>query len=202
MGTYTTNYNLFMPTVGEQGWGDLVNGNFSTIDNTMKGLSNNIGTLETETDAIEERVTTSEEKITVLEAGKFESITADLSPCFNLNSESNVISFLKVSFSQTLASGRHSTSTSTHTYKSNPFNNTFTFSVKAYSSSSDSSRSYISINGTIIVDTGVVSGYRESIVKNETVTLNDGDTIYAYAKDDSGGSDATATIGATGWITN
>ena len=63
MGTYTTNYNLFMPSIGEQGWGDLVNGNFTTIDTTMKSLSNNIVTLETEADAIEERVTTIENKI-------------------------------------------------------------------------------------------------------------------------------------------
>ena len=46
MGTYTTNYNLFMPSVGETGWGELVNGNFSTIDTTMKNLNNRIGTLE------------------------------------------------------------------------------------------------------------------------------------------------------------
>lgn len=46
MGTYTTNYNLFMPTVGEQGWGDLVNGNFSTIDTTMKGLDTRLTPLE------------------------------------------------------------------------------------------------------------------------------------------------------------
>ena len=46
MGTYTTNYNLFMPTVGETGWGTLVNGNFSTIDTTMKSLSNRITTCE------------------------------------------------------------------------------------------------------------------------------------------------------------
>ena len=52
MGTYTTNYNLFLPTVGEQGWGTLVNGNFTTIDATMKSLSNRIGTLETETDTL------------------------------------------------------------------------------------------------------------------------------------------------------
>lgn len=56
MGTYTANYNLFMPTVGEQGWGDLVNGNFSAIDITMKSLSNSIGILETETDAMKEKV--------------------------------------------------------------------------------------------------------------------------------------------------
>ena len=53
MGTYTTNYQLFMPSIGEQGWGELVNGNFITIDTAMKGL---------------------DERITTLEAGKFESI--------------------------------------------------------------------------------------------------------------------------------
>ena len=32
MGTYTTKYNLYMPTVGEQGWGTLVNENCQKID--------------------------------------------------------------------------------------------------------------------------------------------------------------------------
>ena len=32
MGTYTTNLNLYKPTVGEQGWGTLVNENFDKID--------------------------------------------------------------------------------------------------------------------------------------------------------------------------
>lgn len=57
MGTYTTNYNLYMPTIGEQGWGDLINGNYQTIDTTMKSLSNSIGTLETETTTFDERIT-------------------------------------------------------------------------------------------------------------------------------------------------
>ena len=39
MGTYTTNKNLFMPTVGEQGWGTLVNGNFETIDTYLKPIN-------------------------------------------------------------------------------------------------------------------------------------------------------------------
>ena len=39
MGTYTTNKNLFMPSVGEQGWGTLVNGNFSTIDTFLKPIT-------------------------------------------------------------------------------------------------------------------------------------------------------------------
>ena len=46
MGTYTANYQLYMPTVGEQGWGDLMNGNLTTIDTTMKSLSNRITTCE------------------------------------------------------------------------------------------------------------------------------------------------------------
>ena len=46
MGTYTTNYQLYTPSVGETGWGELVNGNFTTIDTAMKSLSNRIGTLE------------------------------------------------------------------------------------------------------------------------------------------------------------
>ena len=48
MGTYTTNYNLFMPSVGETGWGTLVNGNFTTIDTTIKSLSNRITAVENE----------------------------------------------------------------------------------------------------------------------------------------------------------
>lgn len=48
MGTYTTNYNLFMPTVGEQGWGELVNGNFTTIDTTMAGLNTRLTAVENE----------------------------------------------------------------------------------------------------------------------------------------------------------
>ena len=48
MGTYTTNYNLFMPTVGETGWGELVNGNFTTIDTTMKGLNTRLTAVESE----------------------------------------------------------------------------------------------------------------------------------------------------------
>lgn len=39
MGTYTERFNLYKPSVGEQGWGDLVNQNWDIIDNMMK-LSN------------------------------------------------------------------------------------------------------------------------------------------------------------------
>ena len=39
MGTYSTNKNLFMPSVGETGWGTLVNNNFSTIDTFLKPIT-------------------------------------------------------------------------------------------------------------------------------------------------------------------
>ena len=38
MGTYTTNLNLYKPTVGENGWGTLVNGNFDKIDAYIPGV--------------------------------------------------------------------------------------------------------------------------------------------------------------------
>ena len=39
MGTYTTNKELYKPSVGETGWGTLVNGNFETIDTFLKPIS-------------------------------------------------------------------------------------------------------------------------------------------------------------------
>ena len=50
MGTYTTNYQLYMPTIGEQGWGELVNGNFTTIDITMGDLNTRLTAVENEVD--------------------------------------------------------------------------------------------------------------------------------------------------------
>ena len=64
MGTYTTNYNLFMPSIGEQGWGELVNGNFTTIDATMGGLNTHMGTAESNITSLTSRMGTSETIIT------------------------------------------------------------------------------------------------------------------------------------------
>ena len=40
MGSYTANYQLYLAAAAEQGWGDLVNGNFETIDSILKTVSN------------------------------------------------------------------------------------------------------------------------------------------------------------------
>lgn len=130
MGTYTTNYQLFMPSIGEQGWGELVNGNFTTIDATMKGLDtrmgtaetnitslttrmgtaettitsnkSRIGTLETETDAFDSR-------ITALENGDIEYISGKL----NVSTFSENSSNLKIAeFVTSIVSGRYTKATS------------------------------------------------------------------------------------------
>ena len=70
MGTYTTNYNLFLPSIGEQGWGELVNNNFSTIDTAMKGLDTRLTTCESTDVSYNTRLET-------LEAGEFETINGN-----------------------------------------------------------------------------------------------------------------------------
>lgn len=67
MGTYTANYQLYMPTIGEQGWGELVNGNFTTIDTAMKGLSDRAT-------ALENVDITFNTRITKLEAGELSKL--------------------------------------------------------------------------------------------------------------------------------
>lgn len=179
MGTYTTNYNLFMPSVGEQGWGELVNGNFATIDTTMKGLNTRIGTLETETDAIAStvngfgsRITAIENEVngalsctsvttsgTITSTGKITAnggITAttakidDISS-MNLSTTSGVIGGMYWTFTNTVAyvSGQTS-STITLTYKSNPINNKLTFIYESCAYNSGTNRGTITINGTLI----------------------------------------------------
>ena len=44
MGTYTPNYNLYMPSIGEQGWGNLVSNNFEILDTNLNDLQTQITT--------------------------------------------------------------------------------------------------------------------------------------------------------------
>ena len=91
MGTYTSNYNLFMPSIGEQGWGTLVNTNFSTIDDTMKRLDMRLITCESTDVAYNTRLET-------LEAGEFDTITANsiTADIFSGNMQGNSIGLLFV----------------------------------------------------------------------------------------------------------
>ena len=47
MGTYTPNYNLYMPSIGEQGWGNLVSNNFEILDTNLNNLQNQIDIINT-----------------------------------------------------------------------------------------------------------------------------------------------------------
>lgn len=53
MGTYTSYYNLYMPSVGETGWGELVNTNFTHIDATLNDVNTNISNINDRTANIE-----------------------------------------------------------------------------------------------------------------------------------------------------
>ena len=52
MGTYTPNYNLYMPSIGEQGWGELVSNNFEILDTNLNDLQIQIDTINTQIDTI------------------------------------------------------------------------------------------------------------------------------------------------------
>lgn len=90
MGTYTANYNLYIPTIGEQGWGELMNGNLTTIDTTMKGL-------DTRATALESADTAFDTRIAKLESGEFENITV----AENVNGNVTGFLYLKSHFTGT-----------------------------------------------------------------------------------------------------
>ena len=58
MGTYTPNYNLYMPSIGEQGWGNLVSNNFEILDTNLNDLQNHIDTIDTQIDTINTQINT------------------------------------------------------------------------------------------------------------------------------------------------
>ena len=47
MGSYTANYQLYMASAAEQGWGDLVAENFETIDSILKTVSDTATSAQT-----------------------------------------------------------------------------------------------------------------------------------------------------------
>ena len=62
MGTYTPNYNLYMPSIGEQGWGDLVSNNFEILDTNLNDLqtqiTTNLNNLQDQIDVIDTQIDT------------------------------------------------------------------------------------------------------------------------------------------------
>ena len=60
MGTYTPNYNLYMPSIGEQGWGELVSNNFEILDTNLNDLqtqiTTNLNNLQDQIDVIDTNI--------------------------------------------------------------------------------------------------------------------------------------------------
>ena len=202
MGTYTTNYQLYMPTIGEQGWGDLVNGNFITIDTTMKGLDTRIGALEPLSDihVDENRNVTFPGSVTA--TGGF-----NLGTIGKITTETGVISGVYLSYENTLGSVSGSGTTSksvtlNYTYKANPINNDVTFTITvAISNVTRSGNGYIQINDIEIFS--FANGTPNSTKSNNvTVTLNDGDAITIYLYSSGGNCSASAKMGCMGYLVN
>ena len=179
MGTYTANYNLFMPTIGEQGWGELVNGNFIKIDAAMKSLNNSILTLETADDAFDDR-------ITALEAGNFdgnvsaETFNGDL--YVNLSSTSNFVIGTYTVFVDDSAASK------TYTLKNKGTYGTVSLTITDIQTTT--------IKGFKINNVSVVP----SITYNMGIGSIDGQTLYIY-KNDVLVSSKTTTINDNGRFT-
>ena len=80
MGTYTPNYNLYMPSIGEQGWGELVSNNFEIIDTA---IYNNLNNLQDQIDVIDTNVGNGTRTLTL-------TGSASSTPAFQQYWESNV----------------------------------------------------------------------------------------------------------------
>ena len=188
MGTYTTNYNLFMPSIGEQGWGDLVNGNFSTIDTAMKGLDTRVGTLETEMDVVEERVT-------VLEAGEFETINCTGIVVGETGSFTNIT----VPYANTgiLLLGTRTFNTIQSDTSSNPKGSSQTFN--GYATYTDDFCEFFKFTVPIknVVYTVASTGYHPNVSYNMT----NGDSTWSWPSSSLNNTTKTVTIDITKPIT-
>ena len=179
MAKTTANYGLIKPERSDNYNVDVMANNMDVIDGELQNHKTKIAAIESEVNG--DLVCN--------------SVTADLSPCFGITSEANVISAIKFSYEETLASVRNSTVTKTVTYRTNPICNTVTFTVFSYKG-----RSYVKVNNNIVCDTGTTSG--ANTTKTATVTLNDGDTIYAYAYENGGSSVNTVKVSCIGFLTH
>ena len=188
MGTYTTNYNLFMPTIGEQGWGDLVNGNFTTIDTAMKSLSNRMGTAEGNITSLDNRLDTVEtygSRITALEDKSFSFLSGD-----------NILGGVYCAWNFKIPGVYQTNNIKTYTYKANPFTNEVRFTCHGNGSNQYPGTSYVKINGVTVC---TASG--ANVTNTYTTTLNDGDTVYCYVRDNYS-SLSYLIIDVGGWMVN
>ena len=176
MGTYTTNYQLYMPTVGETGWGTLVNTNFSTIDTTIKSLSNRITAVENEVNGnLNCTSVTTSGKITgnggiVGTTGTFSGAVTAASltlPCAN----SGLIKI--IDYSEQI--NKTSDSTTTTVYNPNfgsiklTGNLKFTLTCKTYNSSSTATITIKS--GSTVIKTGTYAGSSTSTFYSGNISV-------------------------------
>ena len=207
-----------------------MNGNLTTIDTTLKSLSNRATALENADTALQNADTAFNTRITKLEAGEFESINAgSITTSKNvtingnltvngtmlgnfdttLTTQTGIVSALRFSTSVSLVSATSGGSTVTYTYKSNPICNTVTFSGCAAKNSSGSSwgksQAYLKINGSEMFNTGMVqfsSSNKDPVYRSYSTTLKDGDTIEAYAYTQYSNGSSYVNMSCDGYLVN
>ena len=202
MGTYTTNYQLYMPSIGEQGWGDLVNGNFTTIDMIMKGLDTRIDALEPLS------VIHVDENQNISFPGSVTAIGGfNLGSLGKITTETGVISGIilsnEVGFgSVTGGSGSTKSITFTYTYKTNPLCNDVTFTITVTVGNSwNTGSGNIKVNDTQILSYAFNTAH-SSGSNSVTVTLNDGDVITGYLDAHSTYVTTSARMTCSGYLIN
>lgn len=169
MGTYTSNYNLFMPSLGEQGWGELVNNNFSIIDTTMKGFDNVLSKMTWDGDNVTFPGS-------VAANGGF-----NLGSLGTINTESGLIGGLYFNNAVTIAGSIAGTNSNTKTYiyKANPICNDVTFyNYIRVANGWSGATGKVTVNGVEVFNYSFGTA-NSSGSKSVTVTLNDGDEIVA-----------------------
>ena len=201
MATTTANYGLTKPERSDNYSVDVMSGNMDKIDSAIK----------TETDAVAAKVSALE-PLLAIEVDENQNVTfpanvnADLSSSMNLTTESGKISAIYLSTNVLLGESQGTAVTNTYTYVANPISNTVEFAYTAYGQSGSSTRQgrvYISINGTIVADTGTVTSttsgsYRTTLENNDVIEVY----VYTNYKSNTGSLGSTVYLKCYGYLTN
>ena len=200
MGTYTANYQLYMPSIGEQGWGDLMNGNLTTIDTTMKSLNTRMGTAENNITSLDSRLDTVEtygSRITAIENEVNGNLSCTNVTATNTLTANKIVVPMNNSGHITLYSMNISAectkNTGLVTSPTGVFNNagtihvTGTYPVNIYGTAVYCTGTIkVYINGSLVIDKAMSStGDDNSQILIGTQYLAPGDEIYGTTRSDN-----------------
>lgn len=170
MSTTTTNLGLIKPERSDNYSCDVMSENMDVIDGELQNHKTRITAVENEVNGALNCTSVTAD-----------TVTADLSPCFDVITDTtNEIGSIRFATDLTLVNGGETRVSKTYTYRANPFNNTVIFTCYAINqSSSNSGDASVKVNDIIVCNAAVNGNTTQT--KTATVTLNEGDVIYATA---------------------